>query len=563
MKQLYFDLLRDFCDALVSLQIRNTGDKTFDGAFLCRSCHVLHGRASDAVYPLMVMAKRTGDKKYLDAAKAVFEFGENFVCDDGAVLNDGQSTWKAITVFNTVAVCEALTAGGHLLDNETRTYWESRLRGMGRWLFENLDENFHAVINYPATNTLALALVGKYFGREDYLAQAKHLAEFSMSRITENGFLCGECHPRDGVSPLGCLPIDMGYNMEESIPALAKYAHAVGDEAMLDRLADILRKQLDFMLPDGAWDNSFGVRNNKWTYWGSRTSDGCASALTLLADRDPLFAEAALRNTELVRACTYDGLLYGGPHYHRHGEHACTHHTFEHANAIAYALEHLPKNETSTRVALPCDNAKPLCYYPEVNVYKAAAGDYRATVSGYDYSVSAGWHISGGTLSLLWKYGEGPMIAASVIDYVLVEDHNMQLSRQTATHRPLAPRLEAIRDGVPYCSAYFASPKMEGQQSDGAITIRATTGLCSKKAVRLKGDHDREITYTLTENGIKITVAGADGASFILPVISGEVTVTRGKVTAKEEIFFLTPGFTATEYVIAPDENGTIDLILK
>lgn len=562
METMYFELLRDYCDALISLQIRNTGDKCFDGAFRCRACHILHGRAADAVYPLMVMAKRTGDDKYVQAAKAVFEWGENFVCDDGAIINDGQSTWKGITVFNTVAVCEALNCGGHLLDDATRAAWEARLRGMSEWLFTTLDENFRAVINYPATNTAALALAGKYFGREDYLKQARHLADYVMERITENGFLYGESHPRDGISPLGCRPIDMGYNMEESIPALIKYAHIMGDEAMLDRLTDVLRKQLAFMLPDGAWDNSFGIRNNKWTYWGSRTSDGCVSTLTLLADRDPVFAEAARRSTELLRACTYDGLLYGGPHYRRHGEHACTHHTFEHANAIAYALEHsasMPKE----RIALPCDNAAPLKHYPEVNVYKMAAGDYRATVTGYDFGVGAGKQSSGGTLSLVWKYGVGPMIAASVVDYVLVEEHNMQLSRQTAKHRSLTPRLEIKKDGVAYSTAYFTAPQMTGEEKDGQITVTAITGLCDKTLHRLDGDIDRKYTYTLSTEGMHITVTNAGGASLLLPVISGEVQMLRGKANAAEDIFFLTGGFTAKEYTIAPDENGTIELILK
>lgn len=562
MKTLYFDLLRDFCDALISLQIRDTGDPTFDGAFCCRACHILHGRASDAVYPLLVMAKHTGDKKYVEAAKSVFRWGENFVCDDGAIINDSQSTWKGITVFNTVAVCEALSCGGNLLDAETRASWEARLLGMSEWLFKNLDENFRAVINYPATNTAALALTGKYFGREDYLAQAKHLADYTMARISENGFLWGECHPRDAVSPLGCRPIDMGYNMEESIPALIKYAYTVKDEALLDRLVDILRKQLDFMLPDGAWDNSFGIRNNKWTYWGSRTSDGCVSTLTLLADRDPVFAEAALRSTELLRACTYEGMLYGGPHYRRHGEHACTHHTFEHANAIAYALEHITYEPTD-RSSLPIDSAAPLKHYPEVNVYKMAAGDYRATVTGYDFGVAAGRQASGGTLSLLWKYGVGPMIAASVVDYVLVEEHNMQLSRATSKHRSLTPRLEVKKDGIPYSSAYFTQPKMTGENKDGKIAVTAVTGLCDKNLHRLDGDHDRQYTYTLTENGLQITVSKANGARLILPVISGEVQMLRGAVVSKEDIFFLTGGFIADEYVIEPDSDGVIELILK
>ncbi len=562
MEKMYFELLSDFCDALISLQVQGTGDKSFDGAFRCRSCHILHGRAADAVYPFMVMAKHTGDSKYVEAAKAVFAWGENFVCDDGSIINDSQSTWKGITVFNAISVCEALKCGGSYLEDSTRAAWEARLLGMGEWLFSTLNENFRAVINYPATNTAALALVGKYFGREDFLAQAKHLAEYTMERISEDGFLRGECNPRDGISPLGCRPIDIGYNMEESLPALVKYAYTVGDEAMLDKLIDILRKQLDFMLPDGAWDNSFGIRNNKWTYWGSRTSDGCTSAYTLLSTREPMFAEAARRNTELLRACTYDGLLYGGPHYRRHGEHACTHHTFEHANAIAFALEH-SDNMPSERTALPIDAATPLKHYPEVNVYKMAKGDYRATVTGYDFGVCAGRQASGGTLSLLWKYGVGPMIAASVVDYVLVEAHNMQISRATQKHRSLTPRLEVTVDDVAYSTAYFTEPRLTSESNRNEVAVSAITGLCDKTLRRMEGDLDREYTYRLTENGMHITIRHAQGTRFLLPVISGEVEMLRGSVEKCEDIFFLTPGFTADEYTVAPDRDGVIELILK
>ena len=39
-----------------------------------------------------------------------------------------------------------------------------------------------------------------------------------------------------------------------------------------------MRTHMEFMLPDGGWDNSWGTRNYKWTWWGSRTSDGCQPA---------------------------------------------------------------------------------------------------------------------------------------------------------------------------------------------------------------------------------------------------------------------------------------------
>ena len=561
MEKMYFDLLRDWCDALISLQFRGTGDKTLDGGFHCRACHIFHGRAADAVYPFMVMAKHTGDSKYVEAAKAVFEFGENFVCDDGAVINDGQSHWKGITVFAATAICEALLVGGDLLDPETREKWEARIRNMGEWLYHNLDENCTANINYPTTNTAALALLGQYFGREDYLAQAKHLSEYVLARITENGFLYGEGKPRDAISPLGCGSVDMGYNMEESLPSLAKYAYIVGDESILDRLSDVLLKQLDFMLPDGAWDNSFGTRNNKWTYWGSRTSDGCASVYTLLAARNPVFAEAARRNTELVRACTYGGLLYGGPHYRRRGHNPCTHHTFEHANAIAFALEH-SADMPAERVALPCDNAAPLKYYPEINTYKLAAGDYRATVTGYDSNVKEGGHVCGGTLTMLWKYGAGPMIAASVADYVLVEAHNMQLPRDSY-HRSLVPRIQCKKSDDVYSTAYFTKPELVASTSENAVTVSAKTGLSDKNLRRMEGDIDRAYTYTLTPDGIRILVEGVKDAKFILPVISGEVELVRGTLEKKETIFFLTGGFEASEHTILPDDNNTVELILK
>lgn len=562
MNTLYFDLLRDWCDALISLQFRGTGDATLEGGFHCRACHILHGRSADAVYPFMVMAKRTGDSKYVDAAKAVFDFGENFVCDDGAVLNDGQGTWKGITVFSATAICEALLVGGHLLDKVTRQKWEQRIKRMGEWLYTNLNEHSITNINYPVTNATALTLLGNYFSRNEYLTQAKHLADYAMEHITENGFLYGEGKPRDAISSLGCRAIDIGYNMEESLPSLVKYAYMVGNENLLDRLSDILLKQLDFMLPDGAWDNSFGTRNNKWTYWGSRTSDGCASAYTLLSARNPVFAEAARRNTELLRACTYDGLLYGGPHYRRRGHHACTHHTFEHANAIAFALEHAT-NVSTKRTALPCDHAAPLKYYPEINTYKLSSGDYRATVTGYDFNVKNGGHVCGGTLTMLWKYGVGPMIAASVVDYVLVEVQNMQLPRDSY-HRSLVPRLERTENNITYSTAYFTAPVMTCEQKDGVVTVTATTGLCDKFLNRLKGDRDgRQYSYTLTANGIQITVKHAEGTDFILPVISGNLEVLCGSIKQCETIFFLTGGFEAREYTIAPGENNTVELMLK
>lgn len=66
-----FDLLKSWCDGLIRYQIREQKDPRFYGGFFCPACKMIHGRSSDAVYPLMCTADFTGQKKYQDAAEAV------------------------------------------------------------------------------------------------------------------------------------------------------------------------------------------------------------------------------------------------------------------------------------------------------------------------------------------------------------------------------------------------------------------------------------------------------------------------------------------------------------
>ena len=143
---------------------------------------------------------------------------------------------------------------------------------------------------------------------------------------------------------------------------------------------------LEFMLPDGAWDNSWGTRNFKWTYWGSRTSDGCIALCHLLSKTYPgyddsnsgtnstgatsksgsIYAEAGYRNFELLKQCTHDGLLCGGMHYISAGYAPCIHHTFEHAKNLALALKH-GFTKPETRVKLPSEKEYGARYFQDLD----------------------------------------------------------------------------------------------------------------------------------------------------------------------------------------------------
>lgn len=559
MQSVYFDLLKQWCDALIEHQVRGMGP-AFDGAFLCPACKYEHGRCHDAVYPFMYMADRTGDMKYVEAAKAVFDWHENnMMCDDGSAYNDPNAAWNGITVFATTALCEALERHSSLLDEATREKWTDKLSRMANWLYHALNEDMTTNINYLATNAAALALAGKYLGQEAYVEQATHLAAYALERITPNGLLYGEGKPRDIVTGRSCRAIDIGYNVEESIPSLIKYAIATDDQPALELLTDVLRKQLKFMLPDGAWDNSFGSRNNKWTYYGSRTSDGCQAGYALLADRDPAFAEAALRNTLLMRDCSQGGLLHGGVQYPQNGEPACVHHTFTHANAITCALD-AGIEKYAERVALPEDDSPaPIQYFPELDTYKLAVGDLRATVTGYDYNLDAG-HASGGALTLLWHKKAGPVIAGSVVDYKLVEAHNQQLTLKKARHRSLVPRVELFVDGERYSQCYDTRAVITTSGNDRQVSVKVHASLVTIDQRPLTSPACVKLEYRLTgsELGISGRVYGphAGKARFVLPVIGDEPRVEVPGEYASDSIFFLTGGFGATEYSICPDADG-------
>lgn len=559
---IYRNLLKKYCDALISLQDRGD-DKAFKGGIYCRACKNIHGRCPDAVYGYIVAAKIFGEEKYLLAAKDVFAYGDNLLCTDGGLYNDAQTTWRYTTTFHQTAVIEALRSGAEILDKETFVAFEKRAARMAEWLYDNLNEKSPANINYATTNGLALALSGNYFHEQKYLDRARRLIAYAMEHISENGLLYGESKPHDKLSAKGCKAIDIGYNVEESVPALVKYAYEVSDEELKERLVKIVRAHLDFMLPDGGWDNSFGNRNNKWTYWGSRTSDGCAPMFLLLADKDAAFAEAAYRNAEMLEKCSEGGLLYGGPHYHKRGEYACTHHTFEHINSLAFVLEHIDEKYLQPApTAIPSDKTDLCKYYPEVRTFKLAKGDYRATITDYDFDIIFSGHAAGGTLTALCNKKVGPMIMGSVTDYVLVEPTNMQQVKDRENHRSLLPRLIKAVDGKEYSSTFYLNAEIGREEKVEAYCITANTGLATNGGEILSGANPR-IEYTLSESGMQINITCAEGLKFVLPLIAGMIKVKQGEEESKKEIFFLTGGFIALEYTILPDAQGTIKLLIE
>ena len=539
---LYADLLQTWCDGLLAHQVSGLGD-ALDGGLLCPACVLIHGRCGDAVYPLLRVAHTTGNDKYVRAAIAVHEWSERQVSRaDGSWINDVTlSSWQGITVFHSIALAEALHHHGEVLDARTRQAWTDRLARAAKFL-----DGFISIetgnINYPITASYAFSICGQVLGEPHYTARGRELAHTAMGYFTKNGLLFGEGHPLQQVSPKGCRPVDLGYNVEESLPALAMYATLTNDAQVLDQAVAALRAHMEFMLPDGAWDNSWGTRNYKWTWWGSRTSDGCQPAFVLLAAHDPRFREAAWRNLQLMSHCTHNGLLYGGPDYAAHGDLPCIHHSFTHAKALATVLDRGGADVVpAAHASLPRDEAYGLKSFPEIDTHLAAVGDWRATVTGYDWEYTehvqagsggaGGGHATGGALSLLFHKRLGPVLAASMTEYQMVEISNQQAFRDSP-HMPLTPRLESAADAT-YTSLSDLAAVVKATQSGGQVAFEATGRmLTAQHHTPPSGDVRYRLAYTASEAAVEI-VARVEGApqmpvKLILPIIArSDEAVTR------------------------------------
>lgn len=92
--------------------------------------------------------------------------------------------------------------------------------------FDEINQNN---INYPISNALALYECGLVCEEPRFIGKSKILAALAEEILTPQNLLFGEGIPRFQKSPRGCDPVDIGYNVEETLPSLALYATMSGD----------------------------------------------------------------------------------------------------------------------------------------------------------------------------------------------------------------------------------------------------------------------------------------------------------------------------------------------
>ncbi|WP_442508673.1 hypothetical protein SH528x_000197 [Novipirellula sp. SH528] len=528
-------LLTDWCDGMIRRQINDPGNPRLHGALACPACSHIHGRCSDALYPFLHMAHVTGDKKYLNAAIDVYDWAEHNVSQpDGSWTNDiDPKAWRGTTIFGAIALAEALHYHGEVLDKERRAAWTRRLdEAAGGYLYRDFKTIDFTNLNYGMTGVYGFHLFGRLLGKQKYIDRSEQFAKRLKEFFTEpNKLLWGEGKPNNNRSGRGLLPVDLGYNVEESLNGVVLYALEVKDTELLNLLTESLNGHLEFMLPDGAWDNSWGTRSQKWCYWGSRTSDGCQPAFSLMAGYNPAFGTAAIKNAELLQRCTADGLIHGGPHYVSHGVKPCIHHTFAHAKVMALVqdkMHSMPKVDKST--PLPRESAAGVKHFSELDVWLAAKGPWRGTISAYDsiYKTKSVDHLqqpTGGSLSVLYHNKVGTLLAGSMARYILVEPLNMQPN--PGDDFALTPRIETHKDDVWFTNLYDLKADVQYKDDGTQILFAVKTTLQDEHRNAVPGESaDYDLTYQFGSDKVTISAerpsvtSSESPARLVVPILS-------------------------------------------
>ncbi|WP_248722498.1 hypothetical protein [Seonamhaeicola sp. ML3] len=597
-KILVFNLLKEWCDGMIKIQIINPSDPTVHGQFKCPTGW-MHGRVIDAVYPFFCMAKITGEQKYLDAGIAVFEWGKNVTKPNGAWTNDvDPKSWEGTTVFAAIALADTLKFHGDLIDETRKERWYMRLEQAMDFVYNRFHVVGNSNINYSATTIYALHLIGNMLNNTKYLERSKDMANQIKSHFSEpNALLFGEIQNKNkkALSPKGLPGIDLGYNIEESLNNLVLYALEAKDEELLQILKKSLNSHLQFILPDGGIDNSFGNRMFKWTYWGSRTSDGMQPAFSFMAGDNPALGTATFNNTELLRQCTKDGLLYGGLHYMSHGVEASVHHTFAHAKPLATILDHwdhLPKIDKTA--PLPRAVANGETYFKELDVSLFGKGDWRGTVSAYDSIYSTRKDVrqaTGASLCTLYHMKVGLLCTTSLAIYKLLEAHNQQ--EQPGEDFALTPRIETFKDDTWYTNLFDLEATFTSKDESDSLEYEAK--------VQLKNEAFEAVTetasnfsldYSATSEKLEI-LATTDEAiktptAFVLPIVSptgekvtqvsehevtiekpeGTVKITSSSVikikdTPKGRLFNMVPGVEAVPLIMPFEDKNQVKITIK
>ncbi len=490
-----FPLLQRLNGCVVSYQ--NTDVRSGEyGGIICPGENLYHTRAAEAMFPLAYEYSQTGDRKRLAQTLSLADWLIARQEDDGS-WKETPEEWTGTTTDQLLMMLLTYPLVKNRLTRSADSRWLSTMRKAADYLARVMDNRF-ASINYCATTTATLAEAQRLLGEQAYLDKARSLAHMIVGKMNFDHFIVGEGE-REGPYKYG---VDIGYNIEMSLWGLARYAQLSGDEAVMDAVRLSAEAHLPFIYPDGMLDASSGIRSNKWTLYGSGTSDGIHPLCALLSGYDSRFLTASMRNLGFLEGCfSHFGPLATGPGYDAvMSTPPCIYPSFTKAKSIAMALAWLPE-EIDTPGSLPTDSDYDV-FYQTLRTAIVRRGPYCTTICASNYKARAGagskymHRPAGGALGALWIEGYGLLTASSQTEYHRWEPMSFPVLSDV---KPLTPRLESADGSIVYTNLYEFDSSISYESSED---VRCCVTGELKDRDQLRSGASYRLSYTVSDRDI-------------------------------------------------------------
>jgi hypothetical protein len=502
LKKEYSKTLLVLTNEIKSRQIINKSDVNF-GAITCSHCNVLHTRAAESMFPFIVTYNITGDDNYLAAAFNLTDWLIKQQQTDGS-WKEIPEEWTGTTTDQLFMMVLSYNLISEKLNVNQLKRWKISIEKAADYLASVMSNDF-ASINYCATTTASLSAAYQIVPKEMYLLKSRKLARTIIAKMDEDGFINGE----GGKVHNSKFGVDLGYDLEMSLWGLGYYAKLTNDTIVAEAVKKSLHNHLYFIYPDGSMDNSWGIRSNKWTTYGSATSDGCQVLFTLFAELDSLYPTAAYKNLQSIRGCIHDGVLDYGPHYRNiFANDPCIYPTFAKAKNLALAYE-LSNDKYYALAELPTEKMNWLREFKTLDLIQVRTQSFMSTITAYRYKdISKGskskymYRPTGGSISNLWLKGHGFLQASSQTEYLRWEPMHFP---EAENLKCLTPRIE-FEDSLGYFTNLFEfDGHIESKKIDHNVFEVCTFGELKDKN-QLNGGVGYKLNHRFTDNALEKSV---------------------------------------------------------
>lgn len=485
----YLEALIPLVDQLVSTQITDPNDSDY-GALVSPSTNPQpnprHSRAAEAVYPLAVAFKHTGDERYKTAAILLGNWLVGIQQEDGAWGENwpDHDGWNGTTADQLISLAGALNLLREDLKPAKRQAWETAISKAADFSLDRFPGTSN--INYTPTAAVGLVLAHRAVEKPKaiWLEKAESLIAHVASKVNDDNLITGEGKG-----------VDLGYNIAQTIGFIAWYGILQDSPETVDLAASVLKTHLYFMYPNGAIDNSWGTRSFKWTLEsGSKTAPGVHFTFGLLVNKDPTILRGARLALDWLENHSLDAenrVVYGPHAYlHENSNPPSNYLTFARAQSIATAIEYGP--EATELAPIPAEQHNWVQFFPTTETAVLRTEQVMATLSSYANNLRYPLEtaVRGGSATVVWFEGYGAtgfLQVSSQTEYRRIETKHMP---DGIDPLPLTPRIETS-SGTYYTNLFDPDADLKVAELPAAIEVVSSGTLRSKD-----GDIGSSFTWT-------------------------------------------------------------------